>query len=420
MARRQALARRIVIAFRALTLAVSGLFSLTVVGVVLWVENDVVSESMDQQIDSVLESYQSTQRWPELLGNTRFYAPGLTEEVPVALADVSPGFTEIVSADNAYYVFRKTIAGQSYILVRNQGEFEAQERLLYAAVIAGFMASVVLAGLIGNFTASRVMDPVIDLARRVRNRDQLLVLAPALAPDYSDDEVGQLAAAFDAALGELRAALERERFFTSDVSHELRTPLMIIASSCELLSGRVSDPRSRELVGSIHSATMQMHELVQVFLLLARATANQSHDVETVSLGVVAREQYEAWAPKFAQKGLDFQLQLAPGGEERYPATFLRVVIGNLLRNAWHYTDSGQVVLKVGEKELSVQDTGIGIPPSMHESVLQPFVRLDHSRGDGLGLGLSLVRRICTASGWVLRLQARTAGGTQATVRLER
>ncbi|MBK6906396.1 MAG: HAMP domain-containing histidine kinase, partial [Rhodocyclaceae bacterium] len=262
MARRQALARRIVIAFRALTLVVSGLFSLTVVGVVLWVENDVVSESMDHQISSVLKSYQTTQRWPELVGIpvsmrrdcTSFHLPSL----PMwrkALLKLSVAMMPTTC-------FRKIIDGQSYILVRNQGEFEAQERLVYAAVMAGFIASVLLAWLIGNFTAKRVLDPVIDLARRVRKREQLHALAPALAPDYSDDEVGQLAAAFDAALGELRAVLERERLFTSDVSHELRTPLMVIASSCELLAARVTD-RARELVGSIDAASREMHELVQ-------------------------------------------------------------------------------------------------------------------------------------------------------------
>nr|GFD58533.1 hypothetical protein [Tanacetum cinerariifolium] len=66
----------------------------------------------------------------------------------------------------------------------------------------------------------------------VRHRDQLLGLAPPLAPDYAADEVGELAVAFDATLGRLRDALSRERLFTSDVSHELRTPLMVLATSC--------------------------------------------------------------------------------------------------------------------------------------------------------------------------------------------
>ena len=133
-------------------------------GVVLWVENDVVSESMDHQIVVLVESYETTRRWPEQPDGTHFYAPGLTEAPPPEFTELEPGFTEVVTGADAYYVYRKTIAGQSYILVRNQGEFEAQERLLFSAVIAGFIASVLTAWLIGHFTANRVMDPVIDLA----------------------------------------------------------------------------------------------------------------------------------------------------------------------------------------------------------------------------------------------------------------
>jgi HAMP domain-containing protein len=67
--------------------------------------------------------------------------------------------------------------------------------------------------------ARKVMAPVSRLAQQVRHRDQQDPLAPPLAPQYPDDEVGQLAAAFDSALGQLRHSLERERLFTSDVSH---------------------------------------------------------------------------------------------------------------------------------------------------------------------------------------------------------
>ncbi|MBD4674585.1 HAMP domain-containing protein, partial [Xanthomonas citri pv. citri] len=86
----------------------------------------------------------------------------------------------------------------------------------------------------------------VRLARQVRHREQLLGLAPPLAPDYANDEVGELAASFDETLGRLRDALKREQLFTSDVSHELRTPLMVIATSCELLAEEPSlGPRAR-------------------------------------------------------------------------------------------------------------------------------------------------------------------------------
>src|SRR5690606_4641626 len=110
----------------------------------------------------------------------------------------------------------------------------------------------------------KVIEPVVRLSRQVRAPEQLLDEAPRLAKDYASDEVGQLAASFDATLGLLRRALMRERLFTSDVSHELRTPLMVLASSCELLlESSCLDNRGRTQVQRIANACEEMRGLVQ-------------------------------------------------------------------------------------------------------------------------------------------------------------
>nr|BFE94819.1 hypothetical protein GCM10020185_53550 [Pseudomonas brassicacearum subsp. brassicacearum] len=135
------------------------------------------------------------------------------------------------------------------------------------------------------------MAPVVRLARQVRHRDQLLGLAPPLAPDYAADEVGELAVAFDATLGRLRQALTRERLFTSDVSHELRTPLMVLATSCELLlENPALDLRGRTQVERINRASEEMRELVQTFLMLARAQRDDNGMSPRSNLAQVAEK----------------------------------------------------------------------------------------------------------------------------------
>ncbi len=82
------------------------------------------------------------------------------------------------------------------------------------------------------------------------------------------------------ASGALRQALSREQLFTSDVSHELRTPLMVLASSCELLlENPAIDERGRNQVERIARACEEMRELVQTFLMLARAQHRRRHHV---------------------------------------------------------------------------------------------------------------------------------------------
>ncbi|MCP6133896.1 ATP-binding protein, partial [Klebsiella pneumoniae] len=92
--------------------------------------------------------------------------------------------------------------------------------------------------------------------------------------------------------------------------------------------------------------------------------------------------------------GLAFDYQPGPDQDDRYNAPFLRSVMGNLLRNALHYTDSGRIRLVVRERSFLVEDSGVGIPEEDREAMFRAFVRGPAKRGDGLGLGLSLVQRI--------------------------
>jgi signal transduction histidine kinase len=326
----------------------------------------------------------------------------------------------VVEGEQAYYAFNRTQNGQLFMLVQEQHEFEAREQVLFDVVLAGFLLSVVAAWGLGWLLARRVMASVIRLANQVRHRDQLHALAPALAPDYPDDEVGHLAAAFDSTLGQLRQTLERERLFTSDVSHELRTPLMIIASSCELLvEAQGLSPRQREQVQRISRAAEEMSELVQTFLMLARAKPEESRQGGSASLAEVADEQSKRWAPLIEEKGLQFQLIAQGVDSAQYNLTFLRTVMSNLLRNALHYTEQGGVRLILDTGGFRVEDSGVGIPLDQHEQMFQPFVRGPEARGEGLGLGLSLVKRICTHQGWAVRVSDLPPQGSRFEVSLQ-
>lgn len=418
---KQPLRWRIVIAFVLMTLAVSGVLSLSIVASVHFVEEHLVSQELDRELNSVIqEDLQRGQR-PRVDSSTRFFASQLAEyAVPQEFAQVRNGFSEVLEGDQAFYAFKRTENGQVFMLVQEQHEFEARERVLFDVVLAGFLLSVVAAWGLGWLLARRVMAPVIRLASQVRHRDQLHALAPALAPDYPDDEVGHLAAAFDGTLGQLRQTLERERLFTSDVSHELRTPLMIIASSCELLAeAQGLGPRPREQVQRIKRAAEEMSELVQTFLMLARAKPEESRQGGSASLAEVADEQSRRWAPLIEEKGLQFQLIEQGADSAQYNLTFLRTVMSNLLRNALHYTEQGGVRLILETGGFRVEDSGVGIPLDQHEQMFQPFVRGAEARGEGLGLGLSLVKRICTHQGWAVRVSDLPPQGSRFEVSLQ-
>lgn len=412
----QSLARRIVISFTLMTVVVAGLFSTTVLLAVSYTEHTFATLLLSNELKDVTSAYKSGLPLG-LDEGMEFYLRGPDGQPPLPawLDGVKTGFQEIYRDGEELHVLGREENGTLYVLVHDQQEYEQREHALFLTVIIAFALSILAALGLGSLMARRVMAPVIRLADQVQRRDQTHAAAAPLAADYAPDEVGRLAAAFDATLRQLHHALERERFFTSDVSHELRTPLMVIASSCDLMLAQQPAGSSQlTTLRRIQSACGEMQALVEAFLSLA-------HDEESgigqqASLARLAAEQLQRLQPEANARKLRLDLQSEGRDDGHYPEPLLRVVLSNLLRNAMHYTDQGFVRLVLRPGGFSVVDSGIGIPSAEQTSVFRPFVRGDASRGDGLGLGLSLVQRICRRQRWQITLSPSTDGGCEFRV----
>lgn len=416
---RQPLVRRIVTAFTLMTFVVSGGFTLGIVAIVHFVEESLVSQHLGEELDNILENDLRRGNQPRLDSRTRLYASHMQGyEIPPYLIGLDEGFTEIVRTEEAYHAFVLDTPQQRFILLQDQGEFEARENALFSALVGGLLLSVLAAWGLGLLMARTIISPLIRLAQQVRHRDQLMAIAPNIAPDYPDDEVGRVAAAFDETLSQLRNSLERERLFTSDVSHELRTPLMVISSSVELLEAEPLDSKKTIQVNRIKRASKEISECVETFLLLARAGSQSEQLTGDITIREAAEEQTERWAPRFAEKGLKFDLVDEESSQELLHSRSLETVMSNLIRNALHYTQNGEVRVVLTKSGFRIEDTGEGVPVSHQENIFKPFVRGEQARGEGLGLGLSLVKRICAYQNWRVRMYSLPSGGSCFEVQL--
>lgn len=421
---KQSLAQRIIIAFALMSALVAGSFAMGIVATVHLVEEKLISAGLGGDLNRLLlmDSVSDWSHRPE--PDQLFYFSGGPGDfdLPSDLRQLEPGFHEVFRGPLSYHAMVEVVDDRRYALLQDQSDFEERERVLFAVVLVGFVLALGLAVFLGWVLARRVMAPVVRLARQVRHRDQLLGLAPPLAPDYAVDEVGELAVAFDATLGRLRQALTRERMFTSDVSHELRTPLMVLASSCELLlENPALEPRARAQVERIARACEEMRDLVQTFLMLARTQREDANMVPRVSLESVADDLIALWRGPIESKGLQLtvrSVRTSQSSQTLYNSTFLHAVMGNLLRNALHYTDQGFITLTLQHEGFLVEDSGVGIPEEKREAMFEPFVRGNEQRGEGLGLGLSLVQRICENQGWSVGLSPMEPNGCRFSVRL--
>jgi signal transduction histidine kinase len=154
--------------------------------------------------------------------------------------------------------------------------------------------------------------------------------------------------------------------------------------------------------------------------MLARAQREDASMSPQQSLSQVAEGLLGLWREPIESKGLELIFEPGNPKAKGYNATFLHAVMGNLLRNALHYTEQGFIRLTLTATGFLVEDSGVGIPEEKREAMFEPFVRGDEKRGEGLGLGLSLVQRICENQGWSVSLTTMEPSGCRFQVELTR
>ena len=241
------------------------------------------------------------------------------------------------------------------------------------------------------------------IARQIASRDpqQLQPVHPAAAPE----EIRTLLEALNGLFQRVENTLEGERRFTADAAHELRTPLAALQAQLQVAQrARDDDERERSL-NQLQSGLSRAAHLVDQMLQLARLDPESSlPDPQAVDLATLAEAVCADLGPQILARNLDFDLEAESNAVVTGQAEWLRVLIRNLVDNAVRYTpEGGQVRVAIhrngSQIELSVSDSGPGIPVEERESVFRRFHRLNQGSQPGSGLGLAIVARIAELHG---------------------
>jgi signal transduction histidine kinase len=292
--------------------------------------------------------------------------------------------------------------------------------LLLAAGVAGLAAVVLTVGL-----SRRILRPVETLttaARRMEKGD-----LSQRVEVQSEDEIGELAQAFNAMADGLARLEELRRNMVSDVAHELRTPLSNIRGYLEAVRDGVVEPRP-EVIASLYEEAMLLNRLVDDLQELSLAEAGQLRlERRPVAPADVVNKATEAARAQAAAKGIALQVDL-PEGLPLVDVDSQRIgqVLGNLLSNALTHTPSGGKVVitaqaRQSDVELRVGDTGEGISPEHLPYIFERFYRADKSRSratGGTGLGLSIARQLVEAHGGRISVASQAGRGTTFTFTL--
>ena len=242
------------------------------------------------------------------------------------------------------------------------------------------------------------------------------------------DELEDVASAFNDTLARLEHSVGEMRQFSAALAHELRTPLAALRGEIELAlrrSGRNEAEQTR-LASQIEELD-RLARLIDQILTLARAESGQIRlTFAPVDVGELAASLVEQLEPVAQARTIELRCERNGTVMVNGDAGWLQRLILNLLDNAIKFTkEGGHVVLKVsreaGRARIDVRDNGIGMAPDVTPHVFERFFQADparSSRNDGAGVGLSLVKWIVDRHEGSIAVDSRVGEGSTFTVRL--
>ncbi len=247
------------------------------------------------------------------------------------------------------------------------------------------------------------------------------VLAHAIRFPAKGPPAGTLAVFQD--VTEVRRVDKVRRDFVANASHELRTPLTSIQGFAETLAGGGLAPEDAErCLETILRNAARMRDLIDDLMELSRleneATATELTRVDVARL---TRELLVDLGKRLSSAELDAQLTTEDAPDAWCDRGALEHVLENLLTNAIRYTDAGgQIRVGIEPKadllEITVEDTGIGIPEQSRDRIFERFYRVDAARSRAVGstgLGLAIVRHLVQAMGGTIRVESEIGVGSR-------
>lgn len=307
----------------------------------------------------------------------------------------------------------------------SNGRLSALEVFLLVLIVAG-MTSIVLSAVISWFMSRRIVVPLRNLAEVSHvighgHYEQRLDIT-------SNDEIGELAAQFNAMAEALNNIEQTRRRLLADVSHEFRTPLTTIKGYIEALQDNVVEDTA-ETYELIYIEASRLQRLVHDLQILAQAEAGAPQlDLKSCDLSEILRTSITRLQSQYEAKKIHLQNNILPepifiqGDSQRLEQVFI-----NILGNALQYTpDNGVVEINLtahnSEVQVVIHDNGIGIPSDQIHHIFQRFYRVDQSRSrlsGGSGIGLTIAQHIIEAhSGKIWAESAGLGHGSRFHVKL--
>lgn len=235
------------------------------------------------------------------------------------------------------------------------------------------------------------------------------------------------------AISQAESASSAKSEFLANMSHEIRTPLNALLGFVQLLSSDIKEDTQRKYIDSIETAAQALNSMTSSLLDISKIEAGKlSIETSEQDLPTLIRESILLVEQKSRESSnvIEFITNKEPGTHLVDPDKFKQIMI-NLLGNATKFTKKGKITVTLSASksqnskdafQIDVDDTGIGIPKEMRESVFEPFMQVDSSatrKFGGSGLGLAIVKGLVEKMGGSIDIVDKPTPGTLFRIHLE-
>jgi signal transduction histidine kinase len=288
------------------------------------------------------------------------------------------------------------------------------------------LLALLLSLVVAFFFARWIADPLqtVVVAARQMPSAEIKPVEP-----HGPHEVQELTRAFNSMIVRTQASQKSQREFVANVSHELKTPLTSVQGFAQaILDGTADTNESRQQAAQvIYDESARMHRMVLDLLDLARLDAGTADlTMSPVNISALLNAIVEKFTPQSKRAGVNIKVEAS----DQLPnlnadGDRLAQVFTNLVDNALKFTPrGGSISMRVSvvndEMQVTVSDTGAGIPAEALTHIFDRFYQADPSRGGGekhgAGLGLAIAREIAQAHGGRISVRSRLGEGTSFEV----
>ena len=301
----------------------------------------------------------------------------------------------------------------------------AQLTRLYRSLILASVGAVVASIILGVLLARTLTRPIREITSATKKiaRGDL----EQQVPIRSKDELGELAASFNQMSADLTQSRDLRRQMTADIAHELRTPLTVILGHTEALSDGELPP-APETFEILYDETKRLNRLVEDLRTLSLSDAGELQlNRSKVQPGDLLEHAAAARRSEAKSKEIDLLIELEDGlPAVDIDADRMTQVLVNLLDNALRYTPAGGRINLSAKREqegveISVIDSGAGIPAQDLDHLFERFYRGDKSRQreeGGSGLGLAIARSLVESQGGDIKAESQPGEGARFIIEL--